>query len=166
MCYLGLLTRPAHPQRNLEMIGNREVTESARKSLWKEYQQNKEFLPEFVMNLIESIDKLNSSANVGFRRRNLPALLGKYFIDMRKVLIEIKEVLKPGAPAYIVIGNNHTIAGGQRVDIDTSLLLAEIAEQIGLIPKEHIPMEMLVSRDIFRRNAVASETILSFNKSL
>jgi hypothetical protein len=114
--------------------------------------------------LIEKIERLNSTHDVGFRRRNLSALLAKYFFDMRLVLSGVAQVLKPGAPAYFVVGDNHTIAGGQRIDIETARLLVDIAEKVGLKSEQHIPMEMLVARGIFKRNAVASEIILAFQR--
>ena len=57
-----------------------------------------------------------------------------------------------------------TIAGGQRVDIETDRLLGLIGQSVGLTLAQTIPMEMLVSRDIFKKNAVASESILFFRK--
>jgi site-specific DNA-methyltransferase (cytosine-N4-specific) len=63
-----------------------------------------------------------------------------------------------------VIGSNHTIAGGVHVDIDTASILVDIAESIGLNFENRISMEMLLSRDIFKKNACASEEILCFRK--
>ena len=160
LIYLRLLSRARHRQHDLGMIGNREVTNGWRKAYWTRFAQEKKSLPKAVAGLIERIDALNADADVGFRRRNLPALLAKYFFDMREVLAGVAQLLKPGRPAYVVVGNNHTLAGGIRVDIPTADLLSEIADSVGLRPHEHVPMEMLQSRDIFKRNAVASETVL------
>ncbi len=162
--YLGLLSRSEHRQRDLEMIGNREVTEKKRLAYWQLFQNQKAILPQSVVELIEKVEQLNSNTEVGFRRRNLAALLAKYFFDMREVMSGIFQLLKPGASAYVVIGNNHTIAGGERVEIETANLLVDIAEAVGLESGEHIAMEMLVSRYIFKDNAVASEVILSFRR--
>ncbi|OCQ94355.1 hypothetical protein BCD67_06785 [Oscillatoriales cyanobacterium USR001] len=160
--YLGLMSRSEHRKRDEKMIGNREVSKSKRQSYWQYFQDNKIILPQPVIELIEKIENLNSNAEVGFRRRNLAALLAKYFFDMREVMNGILQILKPGGFAYIVVGNNHTIAGGERVEIETANLLVDIAVSVGLIPGEHLSMEMLISRDISRKNAVASEMILSF----
>jgi DNA modification methylase len=160
LIYMGLLSRRGQRQRDQEMIGNREITDQRRKAYWQYFMEHKNALPPSVTALIEKIDVLNATTNVGFRRRNLPALLAKYFLDMKDVLAGIKQVLKPGAPAFVVVGDNHTIAGGEKVDIATSSLLVDIADMVGLEAGEHIPMEMLVSRDIFKKNAVASEVIL------
>lgn len=162
LCYLGLLSRPTHRKRDQDMIGNREISERQRAEYWRLFGTNRTKLPDSVSTLIEKVSRLNSTIEVGFRRRNLPALLTKYFLDMQNVLEGIKQVLRPGSPAYVVIGNNHTIAGGERVEIETAMLLVDIATAVGLEAVRRIPMEMLVSRDIFRGNAVASEEILFF----
>lgn len=162
LCYLGLLSRPKHRQRDQRMIGNREISEKERSAYWGLFETKKKNLPRSVSALIEKVSTLNSRIEVGFRRRNLPVLLTKYFIDMQKVFEEMIAVLRPGSPAYVVIGNNHTIAGGERVEIETASLLVDIATATGLKSENRIPMEMLVSRDIFKKNAVASEEILCF----
>lgn len=162
LCYLGLLPRPDHRQKDQHMIGNREIGEKQRLMYWKNFETGEKNLPKSVSELIRKVDTLNSKIEVGFRRRNLPALLTKYFMDMQQVFKGMKEVLRPGRPAYVVIGNNHTIAGGERVEIDTASLLVDIATAVGMKSERRIPMEMLVSRDIFKKNAVASEEILCF----
>jgi len=162
LCYLGLLSRPDHRPLDQHMIGNREISERQREVYWKLLVTKKKKLPKSVCALIQKISTLNSQIEVGFRRRNLPALLTKYFIDMRQVFEGMASVLRPGSPAYVVIGNNHTIAGGERVEIETAGLLLDVAVQVGMKPERRIPMEMLVSRDIFKKNAVASEEILCF----
>lgn len=162
LCYLGLLSRPDHRRRDQHMIGNREISEGQRSTYWKLFESNKKELPKSVSGLIQKVSTLNSQIEVGFRRRNLPSLLTKYFIDMQQVFEGMIAVLRPGSPAYVVIGNNHTIAGGQRVEIETASLLVDIASGVGLKTERRIPMEMLVSRDIFKNNAVASEEILCF----
>lgn len=162
LCYLGLLPRPKHRQRDQRMIGNREISEKQRSAYWELFEAKESKLPGSVCALIQRVSTLNSRIQVGFRRRNLPALLTKYFIDMQHVFEGIVTVLRPNSPAYVVIGNNHTIAGGERVEIQTANLLVDIAASVGMKLKQRIPMEMLVSRDIFKRNAVASEEILWF----
>jgi site-specific DNA-methyltransferase (cytosine-N4-specific) len=164
LCYLGLLPRPEHRSRDQMMIGNREVTEKLRRIYWSQFEVERASLPENVSALIDRINNLNKSTDAGFRRRNLPALLSKYFFDMKKVMSSIHKVLKPRSLAFVVVGNNHTIAGGKRVDIWTASLLQEIAKQAGFRVAESLPMEMLVSRDIFRKNTTASEEILTLYK--
>lgn len=164
LCYLALLPRPEHRKRDLLMIGNREITDQLRKYYLSLFNDARQMLPDSVIQVIERIEHLNSKSNVGFRRKNLPALLSKYFLDMLQVFNNIVNLLKLGAPAYIVVGNNHTIAGGIRVEIETANLLTDIGKSVGLEFERLIPMEMIASRNISKKNAVASEAILSFRR--
>jgi DNA modification methylase len=162
LCYLGLLSRPEHRQKDQNMIGNREISEGQRAMYWELFESKKKKLPKSVSALVQKVSTLNSQIEVGFRRRNLPSLLTKYFIDMQQVFAGMVAVLRPGSTAFVVIGNNHTIAGGERVEIETASLLVDLASSAGVKFERRIPMEMLVSRDIFKNNAVASEEILCF----
>ncbi|HSH79786.1 MAG TPA: hypothetical protein VLA19_14775, partial [Herpetosiphonaceae bacterium] len=92
LLYLGLLSRRGQRERDQEMIGNREVTDRKRKVYWQHFIKNKDLLPQSVTALIEKIERLNSTKEVGFRRKNLPALLAKYFLDMKDVLAGIEQV--------------------------------------------------------------------------
>lgn len=164
LCYLGLLPRPQHRARDQQMIGNREVTEGLRRTYVARFEADRALLPKAVQALVTRIETLNQGTGVGFRRKNLPALLSNYFFDMRDVLSGMFNVLKPGGNAFVVVGNNHTIAGGERVDIETARLLAETAKLLNFEVRPSLPMEMLVSRDIFKRNAMATEEILFLRK--
>lgn len=164
LIYLKLLTRPSHRRLDQEMIGNREITNRIRDFYWRSFKEGKSSLPKSVVSLLEEIDALNKTKQVGFRRQNLASLLAKYFTDMKVVLLNARRMLRKGAPAYVVVGNNHTIAGGKHVRIETVELLTDIAKGCGLDLEAGIPMEMLISRDIFKRNAVASEYILCFRR--
>lgn len=164
LCYLGLLPRPKFRSREQLMIGNREVTEAMRQAYMTRFQASGALLPKAVRSLITKIEELNEGTDVGFRRKNLPALLAKYFFDMREVLSGVYDMLKPNGDAFIIVGNNHTIAGGERVDIETAKLLAETAEMLNFQVRPSLPMDMLVSRDIFKKNAMASEEIVYLHK--
>jgi site-specific DNA-methyltransferase (cytosine-N4-specific) len=165
LCFLGLLPRDEHRERDQDMIGNREITDRARKTFWRDFSSGRHDLPDSVADLVSKIYRLNQKSDVGFRRRNLPSLLYKYFHDMKQVFAGMQDVLKPGASAFVVVGNNHTIAGGQRVDIATVDLLQDMATSVGFEIVEIFEMEMLVSRDIFKKNAIDSERILHFRKA-
>ena len=161
LIYLGLLPREQHRSRDNLMIGNREVTTRVRAEYWDYYQANKDLLPETTCALIDEVDRRNKSHSVGFRRRNLPALLAKYFFDMKDVLQQMALLLRTGGFAFVVVGNNRTTAGGSLVEISTADHLRTIAEDVGFKATGDQEMEMLPSRDIFRRNAVPSERILA-----
>ena len=161
---LGLLPRNDHRARDMEMIGNREVTERVRKAYWETFEERRFELPDQTCSLIQRIHELNLNSDVGFRRKNLSALLSKYFLDMRSVLVQSLSALKSGAPMFLVVGNNRTTAGGKDICIETAMHLAEIGKAIGFNHVESINMEMLASRGIFRSNAMPSEQIVWLQK--
>lgn len=164
LIYLGLLPREDHRARDTLMIGNREITKRGRAGYWAYYEENRGLLPKKARFLIERIDHLNKINEVGFRRRNLSALLSNYFFDMREVLDQQHALLRPGGVMFMVIGNNRTTAGGEEIEIRTAEHLVEIAEGVGFRVAGNLSMEMLVSRDIFRKNAMPSEQIVTLQK--
>lgn len=164
LIYLGLLPRNGHRALDTMMIGNREVTTRGRAEYWAFYETNKTLLPKQTQSLIERIDQLNKDGSVGFRRRNLSALLSKYFFDMHETMQQIYALLRPGGSMFLVVGNNRTIAGGKPIEIRTADHIGKIAESVGFHILGNLSMDMLVSRDIFRKNATPSECIIRFEK--
>ena len=160
--YLGLLSKNDYKNVDSTMIGNREIGEKKRQSLWQHYQEEKKSLPGSITSLIDKIYRLNQDGNAGFRRRNLPALLAKYFFDMKSVIAGTKNVTKSSGSIFMVVGDNYTVAGGERVNIPTIKLLSTVADSVGLQLIEKIDMEMLVNRNAHKKNATKAESILWF----
>ena len=160
---LGLLRRKDHRSREELMIGNRETLESQRQAMWENYQARRLELPDSLCAFIDELALHHHGENVGFRRRNLPALLAKYFLDMTDAMSSAKSLLKPGSYAFYVVGNNSTTVENQRVEIATERFLWEIAAKVGWNQEKMISMELLPSRDIFRMNRGSAESILVFS---
>jgi DNA modification methylase len=160
---LGLLPRNKHSETEKMMVGTREITERQRKEEWEKYLSRKHELPDRVSKLIAQVAKKNHDGQVGFRRKNLPTLLGKYFLNMLDSMRSVHNLMKPGAYGYYVVGNNSTILDGEKTEIKTDEFLYEIGEAAGWEKVEKIPMELLASRDIFRENRGSAETILCFS---
>lgn len=159
---LGLLPRVQHKDVEAHMVGTREVTERERLGAWDAYTRRKHELPPAVRGLIDRIASHNHGPDVGFRRRNLPALLGRYFTEMLDAMRSARELMKPDAMGYYVVGNNSTEVDGEKIEIPTDRFLFAIGEAAGWKPVETIPMELLASRDIFKENRGSSEAVLCF----
>jgi len=159
---LGLLDRKSHRNLEASMVGTREVTEKQRQVWWELYQKRRRELPSSISRLIDKISETNHGPGIGFRRRNLPALLGKYFLDMLEAMRSAKRMMRPGAQAYYVVGNNSSTVGGEKIEIPTDHFLFELGAHAGWTPEEAIPMELIPSRDIFRENRGSTEAILHF----
>lgn len=144
------------------MVGTREVSERERREAWATYEARRGELPPTISRLIDQIADANHREGIGFRRRNLPALLGKYFLSMLDAMKAAHALMKPGGLAYYVVGNNSTEVNGIKVEIPTDTFLFELGAIAGWQPVEMIPMELIPSRDIFRENRGSSETILCF----
>jgi site-specific DNA-methyltransferase (cytosine-N4-specific) len=159
---LRLLPRKNHKTVEAHMVGTREVTDRERRSAWAAYLTRKAELPTTVSDLIDSIAEANHKEGVGFRRRNLPALLGKYFLSMLDAMRSARTLIKPSGHAFYVVGNNSTFVEDQKIEIPTDTFLFEIGALAGWRQSEMIPMELLPSRDIFKENRGSKETILCF----
>jgi site-specific DNA-methyltransferase (cytosine-N4-specific) len=159
---LGLLPRNQHQDIEMMMVGTREVSERQRRETWDLYLARKNELPERISELIDQIAEHNHGDNVGFRRRNLPALLGRYYLNMLDAMHSARTLMTPNAHGYYVVGNNSTVVDGQKIEIPTNEFLFDIGAAAGWHQEEMIPMELLVSRDIFKVNRGSAETILCF----
>jgi len=161
---IGLLSRRWHKKYEAMMIGTREVTERQRKAEWDRFQFKKAELPQTVVRLIDHIAHYyhTDSDTVGFRRRNLPALLAKYFLDMLDAMRASHSLMRPGSCGFYAVGNNSTEIKGERLEIATDRFLFEIGAVAGWHQEDLIDMELLPSRDIFKENRGSKETILCF----
>lgn len=162
LAILGLLPRSGQRVLELKMIGNREITERQRQELWEQYLQRRSELPSTVNKTIEKLALSNHKEGVGFRRRNLPALLGKYFLDMAEAMGSARTMMKPGNFGFYIVGNNSTRVNGERITIETDRFLWEIGKLVGWKQRKVINMELLPSRDIFRYQRGTAESILWF----
>jgi site-specific DNA-methyltransferase (cytosine-N4-specific) len=162
---LGLLGRANHRKAEDEMIGTREITERKRRQEWERYERHRAELPGQVSKVIDRLAVVYHGEGIGFRRRNLPALLARYCLDMQDVLRNMHRMLAPDAPAFVVVGTNSTVINGSRFDIETDILTMQIAEGLGFEADSPINMELLVSRDAFKKNRGAREQILRLRKA-
>lgn len=163
---LGLIEKSHLKDLELKMIGTREISERQRRDWWDNYLNKRHILTSEINDLIEKIADTNHGEGVGFRRRNLPALLGKYFLDMRENLESALRILKPGSFAFYVVGSNSTKLGGNKLVIETDNLLYELAKLVGFEQVDFLNMDLLASRDMFRENRGSSESLLTLRKPI
>jgi site-specific DNA-methyltransferase (cytosine-N4-specific) len=159
---LGLLSRKEHKVREYELIGNREISEKQRIGIWNHYQNHKDELPKKISKFLDILGEKYHQDSIGFRRKNLPALLSKYFLDMKDSMEGANKMLCPGGFAHYVVGNNSTLIEGEKLEIPTNDFLWEIGTSVGLKKVKSLEMELIASRDIFRENRGTSETLLIF----
>jgi site-specific DNA-methyltransferase (cytosine-N4-specific) len=163
----GYSTRKNFRPLEKSLIGNREITKKEKESLESELEKNfsNPKLPKEIIILLKKIYLLNKNSDVGFRRKNTAALLFKYFIDMDISMKQVYKVLKPDKYYFMVIGNNRTIAGNEKINIPTVDFLGMIAQNNGFELRRKIDMSVQQSYMIHSKNSINSESILVLKKN-
>lgn len=142
------------------LIGSREWTR-AEQLEWDECRlENRGSLPDAVMSVVSEIAELNENADAGFRRKAVASLLYRYFARMGDAIDRWYEVLAPGESAVLIVGHNHTTAGGHKISIPTPELLGHIAELRGFDVHETIKLETWPRYGLHSANGVSGEDAL------
>lgn len=161
---LGLISASHIRATERVLIGNREISTNGRKQTEKAMTSPKCCLPKKCMSLCRTLLQSVGEGD-GFRRRNLPSLVYKYFVDMAEVFDQLHRVLKPGAPSAIVVGPNATNLGGQKFIIDTPDLLAGLAREKGFTIQESISLDTYQRFSLHRANSINAESLLIVRRS-
>lgn len=142
------------------LIGSREWTRPEQLE-WDMHQlANRSNLPNAVTAVIADLAQLNEGPNAGFRRKAVPSLLYRYFARMGNSLDRWHAVLAPGESAVLIVGHNHTTAGGERIAIPTPELLGHVAESRGFDVHEIIKLETWPRYGLHAANGVPGEDAL------
>ncbi len=142
------------------LIGSREITPRDRTSLEDQLMSDNSNIPADITQFISSLHSDMLRGDVGFRRRNVPALLLRFFTDMRLVFSNCRKVLKPGGECMIVIGDNTTTIGDEIKRIPTVDFVQLIAEDLGLELVERIPITVTTENLVHMRNAITENVVL------
>jgi len=160
---LGLLSAKQRNELQRQIIGNREIQDRQRRLLEREMEGERGIrsFPAALASQIRKIVSENRSHAVGFRRRNVPALLYQYFRDMRTVMAELHGVVRPGGRAFVVLGDSVTRLGnGEELAVRTADHLAALSEQVGWQSIDAWPITVTVEDFLHVRNAITENKIL------
>ncbi|MGD0249200.1 MAG: DNA methyltransferase [Candidatus Limnocylindrales bacterium] len=86
-----------------ELVGSREWSISEQRRWTDRLDTADDGLPAEVLDICRAIQKTDGSS-VGFRKRAVPALLFRYFIQMDQVFRELRTALKPRERAVFIVG--------------------------------------------------------------
>jgi Putative RNA methylase family UPF0020 len=143
------------------LVGAREIGTGERRNLESEILSTaKESLPVEIAQMCRDMLGSSRKAGNGFRRRNTPALVYRYFRDMASVFDSILPVLRAGATAAFVVGANRTTLGGEEYCINTPMLLASIAERCGFVGLGCERMDTYQRYDLHQRNSINDEMLV------
>jgi hypothetical protein len=142
------------------LVGSREISNADRRDY--ESLLRRAELPGDVTSFLRALSAAVTAAgdSVGFRRRNMPALLTRYFTGMSACIRTWVDLCKPGAMVALVVGDSRTCIDGRWWEIPTRALLSSILESHGFAKQgEHV----LTDQPAYTRhsaNAIKAESIL------
>jgi hypothetical protein len=123
-----------------------------------------EWVPPQLREVLELTQRTAREEASGFRKKRTPALIYSYFRDMRTVLRDIAQLVRPGGPVAIVIGDNEVSGpNGTMVGVPTADLVAILGEQAGLRLEQNLSKRLTsygASTTVHQRNAMAEERVL------
>lgn len=166
---LAIMGVPSKLRSTLEekLTGSREIRKSERDAFEATLMDdNKAYsiLPKDVVSEVRFILEENSKVEVGFRRANMPALLWRYYVQMKENLESMYCVLRSGARAFYVVGDSRTNAGGNWVRINTCANISKIAQDVGFRFLEAIDIDVTTENYKHIKNAITENQILVFER--
>jgi len=111
----------------------------------------------FLSDLTEAVAADDSA---GFRRRQMPAVLHRYFAGMARVLHNVRDQMMAGASIWLVVGDSRTTIGGHTRTIPTIDEVEAIAKMAGFEPIERISITVTREDVVHSRNAITDNVIL------
>lgn len=159
LVWLGLVSPNMLAETEESLIGAREVERKAQLTLQKKLWDEINGLPNEVNELIRKIARAHGGDD-GFRKRAVPALLFRYFTRMKVSLLAMRNSVRSGGKAVLVVGTNHTTAGEIPFQIPTPYLLALIGETVGWNIQELVPLQAYHRYGLHSKNAVQGEALV------
>jgi hypothetical protein len=148
-----------------ELIGAREITNRERKAF--------ELLigggdfggikSKVAIDTIKNVYALNAG-DAGFRRKNMAALLYRYYNDMSKVFGNLNRAVKENGSLFFVIGDNKTSAGGKDINIQSGKILVEMGKKEGWKLESIIPITVTRENKINNKNGITENEIIWFRR--
>lgn len=165
LAFLGLLSPKELRLLENHVIGNREISKSDREREEATIKRAESELPTAVVRLCVQAQRLAAKPGNGFRRRNVPALLVRYFRDMRDVLATARTKIRRDGSFAMVVGPNRTTLDGETLIIDTPHLLGSVAEMVGWKVNESLALDAYQRFDLHRQNSITSERLVVLRRA-
>jgi len=142
------------------LVGSREIVTKERRQFEQMINDGGNGLPEKVCEYLQDLYHRVSRADVGFRRKNMPALLQRFFLDMATVIKNCYYVLRPGGEAMIVIGDNRMRVESDYERIPTTDFVQEIALSCRFELLERIDISVTTENLVHIKNAITQNVVL------
>ena len=164
MLVLGGYNAKKRVSIEVEMTGTREISKMTR-DIYENRIRSDDYdciVSYTAKKVIRTIFKNNENADVGFRKKNMSALIYMYFRDMTNVMRTMDRLVKPGGFVCIVIGDTNTVTGEGKVIIRTTQVLRETAASMGWKPVYDIPISVTKEKYVHMHNSITENNILVF----
>ena len=160
LCLLGLIDSGQIRGTERSLIGNREISDAERKQAEAALKANGANLPQDVSAFCKRLLKIADHPEHGFRKRNVPALIYKYFWQMSEMFEAVRFGLRKGGKYALLVGSNRTTLGGEEVLINTPQLLASVAVAKGWSVDEMLSFETYQRFDVHQKNSIRDEILI------
>ncbi len=145
-----------------QLTGAREISLRERRELERRIEGEDRHMPTDVIDLCRELLSAAGGEDNGFRRRNRPALVYRYFRNMAAFFTNLYQFMNPGGKVALVVGPSRTILSGREYVIDTPRLLASIARRCGYVLDMMIKMDTYPRYDLHQQNSIESEMLTVF----
>lgn len=142
------------------LTGSREITTSARRALETGIGDDAVRLPAPVCDYLKDLKERIDEAKLGFRRRNMPALLARFFLDMVDVIQNCHRRLRSGGEAMIIIGDNRVRVGPEFERIPTTDFVRDIALASGMSLIESLDISVTTENLVHSKHAITKNVVL------
>lgn len=163
---LALFSLDSTHRRPLEhtLIGSRELNTVAKLRLEKELLDCST-LPNEALEFVRRLHhRIAGSADAGFRKQNMPALIYRFLRDMDAAIVQMYRLMKSGAEAMIVIGDSRMTINKKDVRIPTTDLVERIATARGFDSVERIDISVTTENLVHIKNAITKNVVLRLRK--
>ena len=146
-----------------KLIGSREIGTLERSLLEAEIYGKQTVLPTSIRSYLFDLSSRLLETDVGFRRKNMPALLLRFFQDMNLALKNCHTALRTGGKAMIVIGDNRIRIDNEYERIPTTDFMVEIACSNNFELLERIDISVTTENMVHVKNAITKNVVLSLS---
>jgi len=145
-----------------QMIGSREITNNQKKCLEEQLEHSQfDNLPSSTLDWLKGfLRAVNKDDSAGFRKKQSPSVLLRYFSSMSAVLCNSKSILAPNSHVWLVLGDSRCTVGGVQWNIPTVNEVLEIAKFHSFEHIENIPITVTKENLVNSRNSITSNEII------
>jgi hypothetical protein len=143
-----------------DLIGSREINTTDRREFERQIDGGLA-LPSSTAKFLKWLRRrvIAAGDHIGFRRRNMPSVLARYFIGIDACAQNWARVCGRGAFVAIVIGDSRTRIK-EWIEIPTRDLISEILESRGFRSEGRVDLTNQPAYSIHRANVIREESVL------